>query len=141
MAIPVFGDPLAYLVAMLQAAFPTAIVTSNPQRHNEYSKVDSDTEFILVQDQGGNTPSFLHQTNVRFEVISYTHRTNSTAPLVFAQRIQRAIYTAAYDQLVFAGGHCRRPQTLVRPYVQALHGLPTEITRCTGTYSIGYRSR
>lgn len=141
MAVPVFGDPMEYVVGLLQAAIPTAIVTSDPSRHNEFSKVTSNVEFILVQGQGGSTPSFQHQTNVRFEVISFTHRTNPTKPLVFAQLIQRAIYVAAYDQLVYAQGHARRPTTEIRPYVQALHGLPSEITRCTGTYTIGYRSR
>jgi len=141
MAIPVFGDPMQYVVGLLQVAIPTAIVTSDPMRHNEYSKVNSTIEFILVQDQGGSTPSFLHQTDVRFEVISFTHKTNPIRPLVFAQRIQRAIYMAAFDQLVFANGHARRPRTDVRPYIQALHGVPAEITRCTGTYTIGYRSR
>jgi hypothetical protein len=141
MAAPVFGDPIAYVVALLQAAFPSAIVTSDPMRHTEFTKVSSTVSFILVQDQGGSTPSFLHQTDVRVEVISYTHRTNPMAPLVFAQAIQRAIYMAAFDQTVFAQGHARRPKTEVRPYQQAIHGLPAEVTRCTGTYTIGYRSR
>src|SRR6187551_206555 len=141
MAIPTFGDPLAYVVALIQAAIPSAIVTSDPQRHSEFTKVDSNTEFVLVQDQGGSTPSFLLQTNVRFEVISFTHRTNPISPLVFAQTIQRAIYMAAFNQTVYAHGHARRPRTEVRPYVQAISGMPAEVKRCSATYTIGYRSR
>jgi len=141
MAIPVFGDPMEFVVAAIQSAIPSAIVTSDPQRHNEFSKVDADTEFILVQDQGGSTPSALYLTNVRCEVISFTHRTYPIAPVIFAQRIQRILYTAGYDQLVYANGHIFRPRTEVRPYVQAISGLPVEVKRCSGTYTFGYRSR
>lgn len=138
---PVFGDPMEYVVAVISAACPTALVTSDVKLWNRWSEVREGRQFVFVQDQGGSTPSFLLQTDVRFEVQSYVHQTDSVKPVVFAQTIQRAIYMAAFDQIPFAGGHARRPSTEVRPYHQAIAGLPATVVRHSATYTIGYRSR
>lgn len=143
MADPQFGDPLAYVVAVIQAAYPTAVVTADPKRWNGWSNVRQGVQFVFVQAQGGSTPSFLLQTDVRVEVQSYVHEADVTVGghTLFAQGIERAIRMAAFDQVVFAGGHARRPVTEVRPYHQAIQGLPAPVTRFSGTYTIGYRSR
>lgn len=141
MALPQFGSPMDFVVALIEAACPTALVTSDPKLWNRWSEVREGRQFVFVQDLGGSTPSFLLQTDVRFEVQSYVHQTDTVAPVVFAQAIQRAIYLAAYEQTSFAGGHARRPTTEVRPYHQALAGIPATVVRHSATYTIGYRSR
>ena len=140
--LPQFGDPLAYVVDLIQDAFPAATVTGDPKiAQTGPFTVRRGSQFVFVQIQGGSTPSFLLQTNVRFEVISYVWGDDDINPSVFAQQIERAFYLAAMDQRVFANGHARRPVTEVRPYHQALQGLPANVFRHSGTYSIGYRSR
>lgn len=143
MPLPEFGDPLAYMVALIASAFPSAIVTGDPKRWNGWSNVRRGVQFVFVQVQGGSTPSWLLQTDVRLEIQSYVHDEDASvgSHTLFAQGIERAIRLAAFDQLVFAGGHARRPVTEVRPYHQAILGLPASITRFSGTYTIGYRSR
>lgn len=143
MTLREFGDPAAYVVALIKAAYPSAQVTSDPRQENGWSAVRRGVQFVFVQVVGSRTTSFLLQKDVQVEVISFVHRDDTSvgSDVLFAQGIERAIYLAGRYQTSFAGGHARWPRALVGPYHQAILGLPAEITRFSGTYSLGYRSR